>query len=456
MGAPQNQSIGADRAAEMPAKTTVFNPFTTEAISIHHRPPALVARMVTIGICLMALAALAYSILAKVDVVVSAQGRIIPSGRSKVIQPLESGVIRSIAVRDGQMVKAGDVLIELDPTSATADSDRLQRDAWEAQGDSLRVAALLAGNGAFKSPDGMPPEISFNQQAILKNRLAEQRARMAALDAEIARKRADQDAIDASLSQLRNSLPLVRKKHEMREELAKTGHIAVTSLIETRLELINLEKELAVQGNRLKESGAGLNASIQQKAQALAEFQSRSGTELSEAIRKRGTAQQELVKANQRRDLQTLRSPIDGFVQQLAVTTVGGVVTQAQALMTIVPQNSALEVDAQVLNRDIGQIRVGQRVINKAETFDFTRYGYIEGAVLWIGTDAVLDQKLGPVYPVRIKLNSKETPNIVYGRKGLVSAGMSITSDIKTDERRLIEYFLAPMLRYKEESLRER
>ncbi len=264
------------------------------------------------------------------------------------------------------------------------------------------------------------------------------------------------DKIDASLTQLGNSLPLVRKKHEMREELARSGHIAETGLIETRLELINLEKELAVQGNRLKESGAGLNASVQQKAQAQAEFQSRSSTEFSEATRKRGTAQQELIKANQRRDLQTLRSPIDGFVQQLAVTTVGGVVTQAQPLMTIVPQNSALEVDAQVLNRDIGQIRMGQRVINKAETFDFTRYGYIEGVVLWIGTDAVIDQKLGPVYPVRIKLNTNETPNIAYGRKGIVSAGMSITSDIKTDERRLIEYFLAPMLRYKEESLRER
>ena len=443
-------------AADVPQKAVIFNPFTTEAIAVQHRPPALVARMVTIGICLMALAVLVYAVLAKVDVVVSAQGRIIPSGRSKVIQPLESGVVRSIAVRDGQMVKAGDVLIELDPTSATADSDRLQRDAWEAQGDSLRVAAMLTGNSAFKSPDGMPPEISLNQQAILQSRLIEQRARMATLDSEIARKRADQDAIDASLTQLRNSLPLVRKKHDMREELAKTGHIAETGLIETKLELINLEKELAVQGNRLKESGAGLNASVQQKVQAQAEFQSRSSTEFSEAARKRGTAQQELVKANQRRDLQTLRSPIDGFVQQLAVTTVGGVVTQAQALMTIVPQNSALEVDTQVLNRDIGQIRVGQRVINKAETYDFTRYGYIEGVVLWIGTDAVLDPKLGPVYPVRIKLSSNETPNVAYGRKGLVSAGMTITSDIKTDERRLIEYFLAPMLRYKEESLRER
>lgn len=432
------------------------NPFAVEAMAFQGRPPAWVARMVSIAICVMAIVVLFYACFARIDVVVSAQGRIIPSGKSKVIQPLESGVVRAISVRDGQMVKAGDILIELDPTSTSADSDRLQRDAWEAHGDALRVAALLAGQEKFKSPEGMPPEISANQLSMLQSRLSEQRSRMAASDAEIARKQADRDAIDASLVQIRHSLPLVQKKHEMREDLAKTGHIAETGLIETRLELINLEKELAVQGNRLKEAHAGLNASIQQKAQALAEFQSRANMDISEAARKRGSTQQELIKANQRRDLQTLRSPIDGFVQQLAVTTVGGVVTQAQPLMTIVPQDSALEVDAQVLNRDIGQIRVGQRVINKAETFDFTRYGYIEGEVLWVGTDAVVDQKLGPAYPVRIKLNSNVTPNIAYGRRGVVAAGMSMTADIKTGERRLIEYFLAPMLRYKEESLRER
>jgi hemolysin D len=121
-----------------------------------------------------------------------------------------------------------------------------------------------------------------------------------------------------------------------------------------------------------------------------------------------------------------------------------------------VPENTPLELDAQVMNRDIGHVKVGQRVINKVETYDFTRYGYIEGEVLWVGTDAVQDPKLGLVYPVRIKLAHMETPNMVNGRKGLVTAGMNITADIRTDQRRLIEYFVAPLLRYKQEALRER
>jgi hemolysin D len=432
------------------------NPFTTAAIALQARPPAYFARMVSLAICVMAALALLFTCFARLDVVVSAQGRVIPSGKSKVVQPMEAGIVKAIAVRDGQKVKAGDVLLELDPTTTTADSQRLRRELWEAEADVLRTTHLLQGQGGFVALSDMPKEIALNQQAILASRELEQRAKLAGMDADVARRQADSDAIHSSLVQIRNSLPLVRKKHEMREELARTGHIAETGLIETRLELINLEKELSVQGNRLKESSASLNAARQQRAQAAAEFRARVSTELVDATKKREAARQELIKANQRRDLQVIKAPVDGVVQQLAVTTVGGIVTQAQALMTIVPENTLLEVEAQVMNRDIGRVLVGQRVITKVETFDFTRYGYIEGEVLWVGTDAVTDPKLGPVYPVRIRMEAAQTPNSAYGRRGIVTAGMSITADIKTDERRMIEYFLSPMLRYKDESLRER
>jgi hemolysin D len=227
-------------------------------------------------------------------------------------------------------------------------------------------------------------------------------------------------------------------------------------VIDAKIELINAEKDLAVQANRLNESLANYQAAVEQRSQAVAEFKSRTSTELVEAMKKRDVAQQEFIKTNQRHVQQTLRAPIDGVVQQLAVSTVGGVVTSAQPLLTLVPDNSPLELEAQVMNRDIGHLHVGQRVINKVETYDFTRYGYIDGEVLWVGTDAIQDPKLGLVYPVRIKLAQTQTPHAVNGRKGLVTAGMNVTADIRTDERRMIEYLLAPMLRYKQEALRER
>lgn len=436
--------------------TAMDNPFTSAAIALQRRPPWLIARMVSLALCVMAVLALAYAWFAPMDVVISAQGRVIPSGRSKIVQPIEAGIVRSIHVRDGAIVKAGDVLIEMDHTTTGADSDRLQREVWEAEAETGRLAAMTRGANQFAVPDGIPHDIVANQAAILHSRVAEHRFRAASLEADLARRQADRDAIAANLIQLRASLPLVTKKHAMRQELATTGHIAETGVIETQLELINLEKEISIQQNRLKEAEAGLRVATQQKSQADAEFNVRIAAESVDATRKRETARQELVKANQRQSLQVLRAPIDGVVQQLAVSTLGGVVTQAQPLMMIVPDNATLEVEAQVLNRDIGHLHAGQPVIVKVETFDFTRYGHIDGVVQWVATDAMTDQKLGPVYPVRIQLKTDQTPFSINGRPGLVSPGMSVTADIRVDQRRLLEYFLAPLLRYKEEGLRER
>ena len=418
--------------------------------------PLPAARMVSLALCAMGALAIGYACVAELDVVVSLQGRVIPSGKSKTVQPMEAGIVRAIAVRDGQHVKAGEVLLELDATSSTADRDRLQREFWEAEAETARVGALQAGTARLELADGMPPEIAANQRAVLASRLAEQQARLATLDADIARRQADQNAIAAGIAQLRASLPLVEKKHAMREELAQGGHVAQAGVIETRLELMNLEKELLVQSMRLKEAQAGTHAAVRQRAQLQSEFQARSSAELVEGVKKRDALRQELVKAGQRQQLQVLRAPIDGIVQQLAVSTVGGVVTQAQALMAIVPDNAPLEVEAQVQNRDVGHLRVGQGVVNKVETFDFTRFGAIAGEVQWVGTDAVVDPKLGPVYPVRIRLAAHRTPRAVNGMEGKVTAGMNVVADVRVDQRRMIEYFLAPLLRYQQEALRER
>jgi hemolysin D len=425
-------------------------------MAVQLMPPGVVVRMVSLSICAMVALALGFAYVAKMDIVVSVQGKVIPSGKSKVVQPLEPGIVRAVLVHDGQKVKAGDVLVELDPTSTGADRDRLQRDGWEAQAEVLRSSALLSGASSFDAPPDMPPEVVANQTATLQARLSEQRAKLAGLDADMGKRRADADAIQSNLAQLRASLPLVRQKHQMREDMAKTGHLAQSSVLETQLELMNAEKEIAVQANRLKESQAGYQTVVQQRLQAVAEFKARSSNELADAVKRQNVAEQELVKANQRLTQQTLHAPIDGVVQQLAVTTVGGVVTAAQPLLTLVPEQSPLEIEAQVMNRDIGHLQVGQRVINKIETYDFTRYGFLDGEVLWVGTDAVQDQKLGLVYPVRIRLNQTRTPNAVNGRYGEVTAGMNVTADIRTDERRMIEYLLAPMLRYQQEALRER
>jgi len=424
--------------------------------SLLSKQPKKITRIITFTVCGIAVTAIAFAYFAKMDIVITAQGKVISAGKSKVIQPLEAGIVKAIKVKDGQHVKAGDVLIELDPTMTQADKNRLQSEFWLASADSARLEAMLKGRTTINIPKDMPKDISASQSSLLVGRMAEQSSKLASLDAEIMKRTADLEAIGSSIAQLKSSVPLVGKKYAMREELAKTGYISEAGLIDAKLEFLNIEKELAVQQNRYKESQAALRVAMMQKNQALAEFKAKISAEMVEAIKRKENAEKELEKASVKNELLVLKAPIDGTVQQLAVTTVGGVVTQAQQLLTIVPENTPFEVEAQVLNKDIGHVRIGQRVVNKVETFDFTRFGYIEGEVTWVGTDAINDQKLGFIYPVRIRLNAKETPSTVNGHKGLITAGMSMMSDIRVDERRLIEYFLSPLIRYKQESMRER
>ena len=183
-----------------------MHPFSTAAISLQARPPQFVARMISLTICLIALLVILYACLAHIDIVVSAQGRVIPSGRSKVIQPLESGVVNEILVRDGQKVRAGAVLLTLDQTTSNADRQRLQHELWETETDVARLEALLRGSVRLVHADDIPREIVESQQAILSSRLSEQRSRMASAEAEVARRQADYDAI-LSLSLIHISSP---------------------------------------------------------------------------------------------------------------------------------------------------------------------------------------------------------------------------------------------------------
>ncbi|MFD0667971.1 HlyD family type I secretion periplasmic adaptor subunit [Ramlibacter sp. MAHUQ-53] len=432
------------------------NPFGIDAIALQAQPPLLRARLVLWTLCALLAATLAYASWVRTDIVITAQGRVIASGRSKVVQSPEGGVVRRIAVRDGQAVRAGEVLIELDPTASDADRERLQREAWEAQADVERLAGLLAGHATLAGLPGMPPDLLAHQQALLAARAVEQRARVDALQAEAVRRQAERDTLASGLEALARSAPLVGRRLEMRESLARTGFLSDGALIDTRLEAQQHERDLALQASRLREAEAGWQAAHRQVALAEAEFRSRIRTELAEARRRREATGQELVKARQRREWQVLRSPIDGVVQQLAVATEGGVVTPAQALLTVVPQQAALEVEARVLNRDIGHVRVGQPVASKLEAFDFTRHGAIGGEVTWVGTDALQDPALGAAYPVRIRLDALRTPRSADGAEGLAVPGMNVAAEIRTGRRRLVDYFLSPLLRGWQESLRER
>jgi hemolysin D len=230
-----------------------------------------------------------------------------------------------------------------------------------------------------------------------------------------------------------------------------------------------------VQKSHLKEAQAAIAAIVETRAQTVGEYRRTLFSELAEAERKAAGLAGDLSKAEQRLKLQELTAPVSGMVQQLAVHTVGGVVTPAQTLMVIVPKDSPLEIDAMVSNRDIGFVHVGDEVEIKVETFDFTRYGLLHGHVRTISSDSIVrdvtrdkqnDQPPDTVeasseptgqqltYAARITLDSPQLQ--IEDKIVKLSPGMAVTAEIKTGSRRIIGYLLSPILKYKQESLRER
>jgi hemolysin D len=419
--------------SDMRAPREALNEFSTAAQALQHRPPARLARAVTLTLCVFAVAAIAYAWLAHMDVVVTAPGRVVPSGKTVVVQSVAPGAVLSLHASEGQSVRAGDVVLTL----ATADGGAFRlRGAgdMEIPGENRQVGP---GPGAA--------------QAWLDARLLESLSKLATLDAEVARRRSDRDAVAAVIQQLSASQELVARKHAMRERLARTGHMTESNLIESKLELINVQKELAVQRNRLQETEAALTAAIQSRTQADAEYKARFPAELVEVSRRAAPGSGHVADGQQ-----VLASPADGIVHWIAAVGPGDPVGAAQNLFVVVPQGAPLEVEALVFNKDVGHLRAGQRAIVKVETYDYTRYGHIEGEVQWMGADAIADPKLGPVFATRVAPRAFETPNTVNGMRGHLAPGMTVTVDVRVAERRVIEYFLAPLFRYKEESLRER
>ena len=447
--------------------------FLPDALEILERPPSPTARTFTAVIMLAFTAACAWAWFGHVDVVAVAQGRVVPSGRTKTVQPMQTGVVRTIAVEDGQLVKAGQTLIELDPTEATADRDRIRSDLSAAKAEAARLrAALEVVNGnpdaVFAPPAGLSAELARMQSQLLASQIAEQRAKLAALDREQARREADRATVVQTIAKLNATLPLIRERAEALFDLSKRGTSSRFQYLQLQQDLVGQEQELLVQKIKLTEADASIAATAEQRRQTEAEFRRQLYTGLAEAERKAASLEQELAKADQQVDLLRLTAPVDGYVQQLAIHTVGGVVTTAQPLMVIVPEDSRLEVEAFIPNKDIGFVQTGQVAEVKVEAFSFTKYGLIPGRVASLSSDAVQQQQAdkgtdksaakapeaGAVYAARIALD-RDTLE-VDGKETRLQPGMTVSAEVKTGRRRIADYLLSPLSRSAQEAMHER
>lgn len=433
--------------------------FLPAALALRDTPLHPAPRIALWLIMAFALIALSWAILGRVDVVATAAGKVIPNDRTKVIQPMETAVVKAIHVREGQSVEAGQLLIELDATVAVADGERLRNEVTSARLEAMRAQAMLTAMATGRPPtlearEGIDIVRMRGEQNRLSGQYGEYQARQMQLQAEVIRRRAELQATEELVTKLEQTAPIARKRAEDYQKLVKENFVSRHGYLEREQARIEQEQDLASSRARVIEIRAALAEVRQQKGTLAAETRRQLLDQHNLAIQQAVSLEQELVKAEQRSRLMHLAAPVAGTVQQLAVHTVGGVVTPAQPLMVIVPADNVLEVEAMLPNKDIGFVNPGQDAEVKVETFPFTKYGTLNGTITQVSSDAIQDEKLGLIYSTRVRL-ARDTLQ-VENKTVRLTPGMAVTVEIKTGTRRVIEYFLSPLMQYGNESLRER
>ena len=442
--------------------------FLPAVLEVMEKPPSPAGRAVIWAVLLFSVLALTWAFMGKVDIVLVASGQLVPSGRIKAVQAAQLGIVRQIHVVEGQQVMAGARLIELDPSVTEADQARiagtLQLLIQERRRLSLFSDLLLEG----AVEQDLYPEIESTgvageqaaagpmllQLRILMNQWSEFQALKIAAEKELEGNLAEQNGVRAGLDKLRAILPLVSERVAATRKLVDQDLAPRMRWSELEQQRVETKKEIDVLEYREQQLQANAERIWQEYAGQEARLLKTTHARLAELDKEIAGLEQELAKAGVLMRRQQLTAPVSGSVHRLAVHTIGGVVKPAEPLMYIVPAEAGLEVEAWVKNSDIGFVEHGQDTEIKVDTFPFTRYGTIPGRVASVSQDAVTDAEHGLVYRAKIIL---ERSTIKVGERMVsLAPGMAVTAELKTGRRRLIEFLVSPLLRYKNEFARER
>ena len=421
--------------------------FLPAALEVIERPVSPTGRL-TAWILLAGLALTSlWAVFGHVDVVVSAPAKTLPPGSVKLIQSAGSGVVRGIYVHDGDRVKAGQPLVDLDPTLSGAELTETQKGLINVELDAARDAAIadaLSGKGLhFTPPDGLDPQVAETQSRLIAAQIAEVNASAAGLEAARRSSLADEQAASAQVAKFRETVPILAHELDNMRDLDAKGYAPGLRLLELQRQNRDESGDLDV-ASAERAKGAADAVKFANQAQQVREEARRSAlADLAKAQGEIILRREEVTRANARRQFQRLTSPVGGTVQQLSLHTIGGVVEPAKPLMVIVPSQDGLEVEARILNKDVGFVHEGQDVAIKLDAFPFTRYGAVPGTVRRISRDAEVDPKLGSVYIATIGL-ARGTIQ-VDGRAIPLTAGLNATADIRTGRRSIISYLLSPL-----------
>lgn len=430
--------------------------FLPAVLEVTETPPSHAARLLTYMIILMFTVLILWSVLGKVDIIATAAGKLMPASNIKTIQTLTDSEIEEIYVQEGQYVKEGQELIKFNQTEVLANIRRIKNEMRALEISIARQKALLTDNPEdnFTYDQDIDEYLVKMHSGLLKSQMTEKAAKIGVLEGQIAKAEKEKETTQAEIDRLAKLLPSVTERIEKKKILVDQKLMARLTFLEQEEELTNLQEQRKVQLKKIAETEANIESLKKELRQYLAEFDKNLMQELTETREKLESYQQELIKYEEALKRTVVKAPLSGYVQQLVYHTKGGVVETAKPIMNLVPEDYKLEAEVMILNKDIGFVRPNQEVEIKIDSFPFTKYGTIKGEVRNISGDAVQDEKLGLIFKSRLTLLDNKIK--ADGQVVRLIPGMSVTAEVKTGKRRVIEYLLSPVMKYLNESMRER
>jgi hemolysin D len=365
-------------------------------------------------------------------------------------------VVTRIHVIDGQFVKEGQVLLELDPTDTNASVNNLKAQLEAAQVDLAVATALLADAppNAFNAPDGInASKVDSAKKEMLSIHLG-QTATIQEISAERARLTAQLSGIEIEVQKINDTLPVLESRVAAAGTLLARDAMRQDDRLSLQQSIIELQaarKNLAQSRLQILASLDGLAA---QEQKATAGFFGAQSVARRDAESRKNALENQVKSELRRNQYRYLVAPVAGYVDQLTIHTLGGVLSAGQPIMNIVPKDSRKEIEAYILNKDIGFIRVGDVAEIKLDAFPFTKFGVLEGSVETVSKDAATVDQLDLVYKMSVVLTTPQSN--LDDRQIEVTPGMNVAVEVITEKRRIIDYFISPLLRYKDEAIRER
>jgi hemolysin D len=423
--------------------------FTPLLVEIEERPTSPLGRSLLWSILAFLVISLLWLFLAKIDVVVSARGKVVPDGEIKTLQPVETGVISTILIKEGQSVKKGEVLMEIDPSVSESDLASKQKNLSLLELEIERLDALIH-NRPFNPNSAAQDAVSIATQQMMyisTKSAYDQQCQVIEEQLRQAEQQTQGAIIDKKrLTQLLSSA--AQREARLKEVL---DIIAKKEYEDAQNQCVEYQEQASMKAHVIEQSNGRLNELTQQLHLVTQEYRNKLLESLTQKSKEATALRTEVKTSLFRNAKQQIIAPVDGYIGKLLVHTVGGVVTPAEKLVTLIPKGVPLIIKATVLNQDIGFITKEMEAAVKIDTFDFQKYGLIHGRVKHIADDAIDDEKLGPVYEIAI--DPKETTLHVEGKELTINPGMSVTAELKVGKRRVIEFFIYPMIKYLDEGL---